>query len=211
MNWKYRQKKVNRKIIILIVSVYSSKLWLCFIFHRTFHKTFKEIESISVETLRVYPPGDNLIRIASNDYKIPDTELVIEKDTLVFIPLYGIQHDPEIFPEPNKFDPERFSDENKKNRHPMAYLPFGEGPRKCIGPRFALMQVKIGLIHLLTNFKFSASSKTTIPMEFLPSAGILAPINDMWLRVEKLSAWLNQLKIGESLKYDFRYLLQNTN
>lgn len=138
------------------------------------------------ETLRKYPPVDLLLRLASKDYKIPETDLTIEKDTLVFIPVYGIHHHPDIYPEPDKFDPERFNDENKKARHPMAHLPFGEGPRNCIGLRFGLMQTKVGLIKLLTNFKFAPATKTTIPMVFSPSAPLLCPINDMWLQIEKL-------------------------
>lgn len=126
------------------------------------------------------------MRMASNDYRIPDTEVTIEKDTLVFIPVYAIHRDAEIYPEPEKYDPERFSDENKQNRHPMAHIPFGEGPRNCIGLRFGLMQTKVGLIQLLTNFKFSPAPKTTIPMEFSPSAPFVCPVNNMWLKVEQL-------------------------
>lgn len=111
---------------------------------------------------------------------------MIEKDTLTFIPVYGIHYDSDIYPQPEKFDPERFSDENKKDRHPMAHLPFGEGPRNCIGLRFGLMQTKVGLIQLLTNFRFSPSAKTSIPMTYLPRAPLLCPVNDMWLTVEKL-------------------------
>jgi len=85
--------------------------------------------------LRKYPPVDNLLRIASNDYTIPDSKLVIPKGMLVFIPAYAIHHDSNIFENPEKFDPERFNDENKKNLHPMAHLPFGEGPRNCVGLR----------------------------------------------------------------------------
>lgn len=138
------------------------------------------------ETLRKYPPVDSLIRLVANDYKIPETNLVLEKDTMVFIPVYAIHHNPEIYPEPEHFDPERFSEENKRDRHSMAFLPFGEGPRNCIGMRFGLMQTKIGLINLLTNFKFSPGPKTTIPMEFVTSAPVLCPINNMWLNMEKL-------------------------
>lgn len=74
----------------------------------------------------MYTPLDNLMRIAANDYRIPGTKLMIEKDTLVFIPAYAIQHDAEIYPEPKKFDPERFSDEQKAERHPMTHIPFGK-------------------------------------------------------------------------------------
>jgi len=146
----------------------------------------KYLQMVIDETLRMYPPVDSLIRLASNDYQIPGSNLTIEKDTLIFIPVYGIHYNADIYPQPARFDPERFNEEQKKERHPMAHLPFGEGPRNCIGLRFGLMQTKIGLINLLTNFKFSPSARTTIPMEFLPSAPLLCPIDDMWLKVEKL-------------------------
>jgi len=146
----------------------------------------KYLQMVIDETLRKFPPVDNLIRIASNDYKIPDSNLTLEKDTLVMIPAYGIHHDADIYPDPEKFDPLRFTEENKKDRHPMAHIPFGEGPRNCVGLRFGLMQTKIGLINLLTNFTFSPAAKTTIPMTFTPSAPLLCPVNDMWLKVEKL-------------------------
>jgi cytochrome P450 family 6 len=77
------------------------------------------------ETLRKFPPVDNLLRIASKNYKIPDSNLIIEKDTLTFIPVIGIHYNPDIYPEPEKFDPERFTDDKKMQRHPMAHLPFG--------------------------------------------------------------------------------------
>jgi cytochrome P450 family 6 len=80
---------------------------------------------MSTETLRLYGPVPQLIRTASKDYKIPNTDSTIPKDALVMIPVFGIHRDPDIYPEPEKFIPERFSDENKKNRHPMAFIPFG--------------------------------------------------------------------------------------
>ena len=94
--------------------------------------------------------------------------------------------DPEIYPEPEKFDPERFSEENKKSRHPMAYLPFGDDPRNCIGMRFGLMQSRIALVQLLLNFKFSPTSRPTIKMKFVPKLILLSPVNGIWLKMEKL-------------------------
>lgn len=51
----------------------------------------------------------------------------IEKDQLVFIPVYGFHHNPEFFPNPDKFDPDRFNEENRKNQNMNAYMPFGNG------------------------------------------------------------------------------------
>uniref|UniRef100_A0A1B0DG95 Cytochrome P450 n=1 Tax=Phlebotomus papatasi TaxID=29031 RepID=A0A1B0DG95_PHLPP len=94
----------------------------------------------------------------------------------------GILMDPDIYPNPHLFDPERFSPENINNRHPMAYLPFGEGPRNCIGKRFALIQVTVGLAYILNHFKFTMNSKTKLPLEIDPT--------DIPIRV-KGGAWFN--------------------
>ena len=73
----------------------------------------------------MYPPGAAAIRQASRNYKISNTNLEIQKNSLVFIPIYVIHNDPNYYPEPEKFDPERFTEENKAKRHPMAHMPFG--------------------------------------------------------------------------------------
>lgn len=147
---------------------------------------FSKIFTLSPETLRMYCPLDSLIRIAGDDYKIPGTSLTIEKDNLVLIPVYAIQHCEDNYSDTNKFNPERFSERNKASRHPMAYMPFGAGNRNCIGMRFGLMVIKIGLMSLLLNFKFAPSNKTTIPMKFQLNTQLLTPRDKMWLNVEKI-------------------------
>lgn len=74
-----------------------------------------------------------LMRQCTSNYKIPGTDTVIDKGTYVLIPAYQIHHDHKYFPDPDRFKPERFSNENKAKRNPYTYLPFGEGPRNCIG------------------------------------------------------------------------------
>jgi len=74
-------------------------------------------------------------RQAIDDYKIPDTDMVIKKDMPIYMSMLGLHHDSKYFPDPDKFDPERFSVENKRNIPSCVYLPFGEGPHKCIGER----------------------------------------------------------------------------
>lgn len=94
-------------------------------------------------SLRKYPPVPRLERKAMVDYKIPNSELIIPKDVMVCIPTYSIQRDEEYFPDPEVFDPERFSNEEKNKRHPMAFQPFGHGPRNCIGKMMALFTDEI--------------------------------------------------------------------
>ncbi|KAG5669761.1 hypothetical protein PVAND_000055 [Polypedilum vanderplanki] len=146
----------------------------------------KYLQMVVDESLRIYPPIFQVLRQAARDYKIEKDNFVIPKGSLVGVPVYAIHHDPEYYPEPHKFDPERFNDENKANRHPMAFLPFGQGPRNCIGFRFGLMQTKVALIQLLLNFRVHSSEKTPDPIKFDPDTATLSSENDMWLKFEKL-------------------------
>lgn len=85
------------------------------------------------ETLRKYPPATLLRRKSESNYTFKGTDLSIPKNHILWIPIYAIQRDPSIYPEPEVFDPERFSEEAVKSRHGMSYFPFGDGPRNCIG------------------------------------------------------------------------------
>jgi cytochrome P450 len=85
------------------------------------------------ETLRKYPPVPILNRECTKTYKIPDTDIVLEKGILTVVPVLALHYDPKYYPDPERFDPERFSEEEKAKRHHYVYLPFGEGPRICIG------------------------------------------------------------------------------
>ncbi|EFA04605.1 cytochrome P450 6a2 [Tribolium castaneum] len=123
------------------------------------------------ETLRKYPPVAMLNRICVKPYKIPDTETVVEVNTPVIVSVLGLHRDPEYFPEPLEFDPERFSNSNKIA--PFTYLPFGDGPRNCIGLRFGLMQTKLGLATLLNDFKFYPSPKSPRHLAVDPSTTTL--------------------------------------
>lgn len=81
----------------------------------------------------MYPPLPVLNRVCTKDYLIPETDILIKEGEKIGISSMALQHDPDYFPEPEKFDPDRFSEENKKNIKPFSFIPFGEGPRICIG------------------------------------------------------------------------------
>lgn len=88
-----------------------------------------------IETLRKYPVIQWLSRTATETYTFSGTKVTVPKGQQIFLPVYAIQKDPEIYPNPEVFDPDRFSDENIKTRHAMAHLPFGDGPRHCSGKK----------------------------------------------------------------------------
>lgn len=79
--------------------------------------------------MRKYPAGPYLTRESSSDYHLPGTNVTIEKGMTVVLPVHAIHYDPEYYPDPWTFDPERFEAEEKQKRHPMTFLTFGSGPR----------------------------------------------------------------------------------
>ncbi|XP_057319517.1 cytochrome P450 6k1-like [Microplitis mediator] len=144
------------------------------------------LDMVISETLRKYPTLPVLDRVANDNYKIPNSNLVIEKGTPVMIPVSGLQYDPEYFPNPEKYDPERFSETNKQTIKPSTYLPFGEGPHNCIGMRIGLLQVKLGLLKLLPKYEFTPCEKTSIPMQLNPKSLFTVSQGGVFLKVNKI-------------------------
>uniref|UniRef100_I3MP24 unspecific monooxygenase n=1 Tax=Ictidomys tridecemlineatus TaxID=43179 RepID=I3MP24_ICTTR len=139
------------------------------------YNTLMQMEYLDMvvnETLRLYPIGARLVRICKKDIKI--NGVFIRKGTLVMIPIFVLHRDPKYWPEPEEFLPERFSKKNKDSIDPYVYMPFGNGPRNCIGMRFALMNIKLALVRVMQNFLFQPCKETQIPMK-LGKLGILQP------------------------------------
>jgi cytochrome P450 family 6 len=146
----------------------------------------KYLDMVFNESLRKYPVIDTQVRQSVKDFPISNSTLVIPAGTMIMIPVHGIHNDEEYWENPEKFDPERFTPENAKRIVPFTYIPFGEGPRQCIGMRFGVLQAKLGLAKLIKNFRILPCSKTTIPMRFVPNAQFQSPLGGMWLKFEKI-------------------------
>ncbi|KAG7196869.1 hypothetical protein KM043_014502 [Ampulex compressa] len=84
------------------------------------------------ESLRKYPISGIMSRRCTETYKIPNTDIIIEKNTKVLIPISAIHHDPQYYKNPEKFDPDRFLGRNRKIRNDETFIAFGAGPRMCI-------------------------------------------------------------------------------
>lgn len=85
------------------------------------------------ETIRKYPPMPVLYRKCVEDYVMPKTGLKLQRGVKINIPIWSLHHDWRYYPNPEVFDPDRFSPEQKESRLAGTFLPFGEGPRFCLG------------------------------------------------------------------------------
>ncbi|CAO1431140.1 unnamed protein product [Diamesa serratosioi] len=143
----------------------------------------KYMDAFICETLRKWPLAPFVDRICVKDYelKYDDKSFLFEKDMCFFIPIWCLHQDPEYFPDPEKFDPERFSVENRGKIDPDTYVPFGVGPRNCIGSRFAIMEIKTVLYYLLLNFTFDITEKTQIPLKLENSPIQLKIEKGVWI------------------------------
>ncbi|ALC42185.1 Cyp6a8, partial [Drosophila busckii] len=149
-------------------------------------KAMSYVDQVISETLRLYTIVPHLSRNALNDYVVPGhPKLVIERGTQVILPACAYHRDEDLYPNPEKFDPERFSPEMVAARDSVEWLPFGDGPRNCIGMRFGQMQTRIGLTQLIRNFKFTVCDKTEQKLTYDPKSIVLS-VNGIYLRVERV-------------------------
>nr|QPF77609.1 cytochrome P450 monooxygenase CYP9A124 [Ostrinia furnacalis] len=156
------------------------------------YKSIQEMtymDMVVSEVLRFWSAGVALDRVCNKDYNLgkPNSQAtedyIVRKGEAIVIPVWAFHHDPQYFPNPDKFDPERFSEENKHKINPLAYMPFGLGPRNCIGSRFALCEVKVMLYQLLQHLEVFPAAKTAIPARLSTETFNLRMKGGHWIRL----------------------------
>uniref|UniRef100_T1J9R3 Cytochrome P450 n=1 Tax=Strigamia maritima TaxID=126957 RepID=T1J9R3_STRMM len=140
--------------------------------------SMRYLDMVISETLRKYPPLVRIDRVCSEE-KYNLNGITIRKGMALTIPVHAMHNNQDFFPNPNIFDPERFSPENKTKRNPFTYLPFGEGPRNCIAKRFALLETKLVVVHMLYNYRFKTCKETDVyyPLQMYNGSPFLQPIS----------------------------------
>ncbi|XP_076301541.1 uncharacterized protein LOC143219416 [Lasioglossum baleicum] len=148
-------------------------------------KEMTYMDAVIDETLRIYPIASFLDRICVKEFELPPAKpgaksvTVKPGESLWFLPT-GLHHDPKYYKDPENFRPERFlNGEVSAN----TYIPFGLGPRFCIGNRFAMMEAKILFCLLLKNCVLEPCEKTTVPLKFSKKSIMVLPPNGYWLNI----------------------------
>ncbi|MFF0726922.1 cytochrome P450 [Streptomyces sp. NPDC004134] len=122
------------------------------------------LDTVLREAMRLYPPGPYGAREATEDLKLG--EYTVPAGTTIFYPFWAVHMNPEHWPDPEVFDPDRFAPEASARRHRFAYIPFGLGPRSCEGAALAMVEAKLVLAMLLKRFRFRmAPGQTVTPVE----------------------------------------------
>ena len=142
------------------------------------------------ESLRLWPPAALIVKKCTESIIIPINEtknIKIEKGIDLIIPVWSFQRDENVFDDPNTFRPDRFKCGVKKYQDEGAFLAFGDGPRKCIGMRFATANLKRAIVEIVRNFIITVDSRTMEPIQLDPK--------DFLITIAKGGLWLNFKKI----------------
>lgn len=146
----------------------------------------KYMDQVISETLRRWPQVPGSDREVTKPYVLENSNgdrIQLNVGDSVLIPGQGIHMDEQYYPNPTKFDPERFNDENKGNLTTGVYMPFGIGPRACIASRFALMECKVFIFDLLSKYSFEKCAKTQDPLIMRKNVATNTAENGFWIRL----------------------------
>jgi cytochrome P450 len=132
------------------------------------------------EAMRLYSPFWMIDRVAVEDDEIDGIH--IPGGLMVLPYIYGLHRDPELWPDPEVFDPNRFEEEAVRNRHPSAHIPFGAGPRKCIGSNMAMLQMLLLLAMFVRRYDFELASAKEIEID---PRMILHPKGEIEMKVRR--------------------------
>ncbi|XP_049519118.1 cytochrome P450 3A4 [Dermacentor silvarum] len=149
----------------------------------------KRMDAVISECLRLYPPIVLFTaRVCARD--TPIAGYTMPAGAHVILPTWHVHHNPNIWPEPHKFIPDRFLSDSgqEERRHAAAYVPFGLGPRECIGRRFALLELKTVLAKLVRTYVFSVCDDADDPIKLTVPTVTLNPVRNIKLRVTRRSS-----------------------
>jgi cytochrome P450 len=133
------------------------------------------LDAVIHESFRMTPVLNRLVRHPQQDYELGDTGITLKAGKSVMVSVYAIHHDEEIFPEPFVYKPERFMGDNRKDLVNRYWFTFGDGPRNCVGIRFAMMELKYFIAKLIQNYHIQMAKGCPVPVKYRPMLFLLDP------------------------------------
>ncbi|CAG2113351.1 unnamed protein product [Medioppia subpectinata] len=141
------------------------------------------LDAVVSETQRFHSAALRPTRVAAMDHTLGDTGIHVRKGQTIELMAYAMHRSDEYWPRADRFDPERFMPENRHLINQYAYIPFGAGPRACIGQRFSLMMIKLGVARMVRQFKFRPCERTRVPTPLVKNMRFKAA-QEVYLSVE---------------------------
>lgn len=151
------------------------------------------LDMVVMETLRKHPSGTSFARSCTRDITLTMKDgrsVFVEKGTPVILPMYSLHNDPKYFPEPEKFEPTRFTQDNVKERPQFCFFPFGGGPRSCPGNQFAMTFVKLAVVSVIMNF--------TLEPKEIPQGKLELDPNNQFFHSAKHGLWTKYTLLKET-------------
>ncbi|XP_014476321.1 PREDICTED: cytochrome P450 9e2-like [Dinoponera quadriceps] len=172
-----------RKEVVSVLSKYDGVLT---------YEALKEMtymDQVINESQRIMPMGEVLFKLCTAKCELKGSDGLVcsvEPGMTIMVPVIALQEDPRYWDKPEIFDPERFSPDRKHNIERFTFLPFGEGPRICVGMRMALLQMKACLAVLLKKYSLELSPRTQIPLKMIPGTFLPTPEGGLWVFIRQL-------------------------
>jgi len=147
------------------------------------------MDQVLNETQRLMPAGIVMKKRCTEEFELRGTDGLVcrmQPGMEVMIPVQALHNDSRYWQDPEVYDPERFNPDRKQSIERFAYLPFGEGPRICVGMRMAQLQVKAGLVATLRKYSLELSPRTQIPLKLIPGTILPTPKGGLWVYLRQL-------------------------
>ncbi|KAI4502992.1 hypothetical protein M0802_002036 [Mischocyttarus mexicanus] len=152
-------------------------------------KEMTYLDQVISESQRLNVLFDISIKICTNSIQLKGYDGLtcqVEPGNKIIIPSRCLQRDPKYWTNPEGFDPDRWNDKNKANTNKYCFLPFGEGPRICVGLRMGLLQTKAAIVNLLTKYRIERNPRTKYPVELNVLGVISTPVDGLWVYLKRL-------------------------
>ncbi|KAG5330048.1 CP6J1 protein, partial [Acromyrmex heyeri] len=147
------------------------------------------MDQVINETMRLIPAGLLMKKRCTEEFELKGSDGVVCRvppGMEIFIPVQALHKDPQYWENPEEYDPERFNSDRKHNIDRFTFLPFGEGPRICVGMRMAQLQIKAGLAMIIRKYNLELSPKTQMPLKFFPGTILPTPKGGLWAYFRQL-------------------------